>query len=331
MRVRRRAGREVGADDPERPELVQGGAVRIRRVVLLVALLLLLAGCFAPESFGVGRPQKPTVKIGSTNFSEQQLLAELYGVALEGAGYRVERQLGLGSRETVEPALESGRMDLYAEYLATLLAFVTGDPGRGSADPSATYQTLQTVLEPRGIAALSYAPAANTNGLVVTRPTAQRYGLAKISDLVPIAERLVLGGPPECPVRPFCLPGLRQTYGITFRAFRIYDAGGPQTVAALESGQIDVALLFTTDPIIAARSFVLLADDRQLQLADNVVPIVRSDLLRKAPSDFRSTLDAVSARLTTEELTRLNAQVSLEREPPRDVARAWLQANGLAR
>lgn len=322
---------EGDAGESAGPEQVRGGAVRIVRVGLLLALMLVSAGCFAPESFGVGRAQKPTVRIGSTNFAEQQLLAELYGVALEGAGYKVERQLGLGSRETVEPALESGRIDLYAEYLATLLAFVTGDPSRGSADPAVTYQTLQAVLEPRGMAALNYAPAANTNGFVVTRQTAQRYGLEKISDLAPVAERLALGGPPECPVRPFCLPGLRQTYGITFRAFRIYDVGGPQTVAALESGQVDVALLFTTDPIIAARSFVLLADDRQLQLADNVVPVVRTDLLRKAPSDFRSTLDAVSAKLTTDELTRLNAQVSLEREPPRDVARAWLQANGLAR
>lgn len=308
------------------------GAARSRWICLLIAALTIFGtGCGASESFGVGRQQKPTVKVGSTNFSEQQVLAELYAGALESAGYRVERQSALGSRETVEPALESGRIDLYPEYLATLLAFVTGDPTRGSADPATTFLALQTALESRGVAILDYAPAVNTNGLVVTRQTAQRYGLSKISDLTPIADRLVLGGPPECPVRPFCLPGLRQTYGISFRAFRIYDVGGPQTVAALESGQVDVALLFTTDPLIAARSFVLLADDRQLQLADNVAPVVRSDLLRRAPSDFRSTLDAVSARLTTEELTRLNAQVSLERQPSRDAARAWLQANGLAR
>ena len=165
----------------------------------------------------------------------------------------------------------------------------------------------------------------------MTGATAERYGLSKLSDLAPLADQLSLGGPPECPVRPFCLPGLRQTYGLTFRAFRIYDVGGPQTVAALESGQVDVALLFTTDPLISARSFVLLADDRQLQLADNVAPVVRMDLLRKAPPDFRSTLDAVSAKLTTAELTRLNAQVALEGKAARDTARAWLQDNALLR
>ena len=309
-----------------------GGLARVDRVLLVVVLAVLASACFTPESFGgAGRPQKPTVKIGSTNFSEQQILAELYAVALEGAGYRVERQLTLGSRETVEPALENGRIDLYPEYLATMLAFVTGAPSRASPDPAATHRALQLALESHGIAVLDFAPAANTNGFVVTGATAERYGLAKLSDLVPLADQLSLGGPPECPVRPFCLPGLRQTYGLTFRAFRIYDVGGPQTVVALESGQVDVALLFTTDPLISARSFVLLADDRQLQLADNVAPVVRMDLLRKAPPDFRSTLDAVSAKLTTAELTRLNAQVALEGKAARDAARAWLQDNALLR
>ena len=186
--------------------------------------------------------------------------------------------------------LESGRMDLYPEYLATMLAFVTRGADLGSSDAEATYQHLGDALKPLGITPLAYAPARNTNGFVVTAATAERYHLTKLSDLVPVSQSLVLGGPPECPVRPFCLPGLRQTYGINFfKDFRPLDAGGPLTVAALESGQVQVALLFTTNPIIAAGQFVLLEDDRNLQLADNVVPVARTDVLNKAPADFRTT------------------------------------------
>jgi osmoprotectant transport system substrate-binding protein len=295
-------------------------------------LVLLLSACSGPSGvFGTGPASRPTVKLGSTNFGEQVVLAELYGQMLESKGYRVERQLNLGSRETVEPALEGGQIDLYPEYLATLLAFVTRGANRGSADPTETHRQLQEVLRPLGIAALDFAPAVNTNGFVVTRETAQRHRLSKLSDLAPIGSQLVLGGPPECPIRPFCLAGLRQTYGITFRDFRVLDVGGPRTIAGLEQGQVDVALLFTTDPMIASRQFVLLEDDRHLQLADNIVPLVRWDLLNRAPNDLPDHLNSVSRKLTTEELTRLNAQVTLEGIDPRQAARSWLKAQGLTK
>jgi osmoprotectant transport system substrate-binding protein len=306
------------------------GAILAARLCALMLVLLLSACSTAPSGvFGTGRAAKPTIRLGSTNFAEQVLLAELYAQMLEANSYRVERQLNLGSRETVEPALEAGQIDLYPEYLATLLTFVTKGANRGSTNPTETYQQLENVLRPIGIAVLEYAPAVNTNGFVVTRETAQRYQLARLSDLAPVGSRLVLGGPPECPIRPFCLAGLRQTYGITFRDFRVLDVGGPQTVAALEQGQVDVGLLFTTDPLIAARRFVLLEDDRNLQLADNIVPVIRSDLLNRAPDELPELLNSVSRKLTTEELTRLNTQVSLERGDPQQATRAWLRAQGL--
>jgi osmoprotectant transport system substrate-binding protein len=220
---------------------------------------------------------------------------------------------------------------MYLDYLATLLAFVAKDGPAGSADPAATLATLQGVLQPKGITALDYAPAVDTNGLVVTRATADKYRLTKISDLAPVADQLVLGGPPECPQRPFCLPGLRETYGLAFKDFKPLDAGGPLTVAALEGNQIDVAVLFTTDAIIPSKGFVLLADDKRLQLADNVVPLVRSDFLSKAPPDFKTLVGSISAKLTTEELTGLNKQVIVDRKEPRDVAGAWLRAQGLVK
>jgi osmoprotectant transport system substrate-binding protein len=269
--------------------------------------------------------------VGSTNFPEQVILAELYGQALQAAGYPIERRLNLGSREIVAPALESGQIDLYAEYLATMLAFVTRNETRGSTDPAATRASLQEALKPKGITVLDYAPAVDTNGYVVTRATADRYRLAKLSDVAPMGSQLVLGGPPECPQRPFCQPGLQQTYGITFKEFKALDAGGPLTVAALDANQVDVGVLFTTDAAIASRGFVLLADDKHLQLADNVAPVVRDDLLSKVGDDFRTTINNVSAKITTEELTNLNKQVGIDRKEPRDVAGAWLKEKGLVR
>ncbi|MCC7105776.1 MAG: ABC transporter substrate-binding protein [Chloroflexi bacterium] len=297
---------------------------------LLALVLVLASGCLSsPRSAEPSKSQRPTVRIGATNFGEQGLLAELYGQALEANGYRVQRALNLGGREAVEPALESGQIDMYVEYLASALAFVTRGRQLGSPDPNTTHQQLHEAFKPRGITVLDFAPAANSNGIVVTRETADRYNLTAISDLVPIANRLVFGGPPECPLRPFCLPGLRQTYGVQFRDFRPLDAGGPLTSNALASGQVDVALLFTTDPRIASSGWVLLADDRGLQLADNVAPVVRSALLATAPPEFATTLNAVSASLTTAELTQLNAEV-IAGNGPRGAALAWLRERRLA-
>ncbi len=274
---------------------------------------------------------KPTVRVGSTNFTEQLILAEVYAQVLEANGYRVERRLNLGNREIVEPALESGQIDLYAEYMATMLAFVTKAAEKGSTDPKATQTSLQAALKPKGVTVLDYAQAVDTNGFVVTKATADKYHLAKMSDLTAVASQLVLGGPPECPNRPFCLPGLEQTYGLHFKDFKPLDAGGPLTVAALDSGQVDVGLLFTSSAVIGARGFVLLEDDKHLQLADNVAPVVRDELLNAAGPDFRTQVNGVTARLTTQELTDLNKQVEIERKDPKDAASAWLKAKGLVK
>src|SRR5581483_8651102 len=229
---------------------------------------------------------------------------------------------------------ESSQIDLYPEYMATLLAFVTkgaaGAPA-ASGDPAATASSLQSVLQPKGITTLNYAPAVDTNGYVVTKATADKYRATKLSDLAPAASQLVLGGPPECPERPFCQPGLRDTYGLNFKDFKPLDSGGPLTVAALDAGQIDVGVLFTTDAVIAARGFVLLADDKHLQLADNVVPLVRDEWLGRAPADFKTIVNGVSAQLTTEALTGLNKQVGIDRKEPRDAAAAWLKEKGLVK
>jgi osmoprotectant transport system substrate-binding protein len=271
----------------------------------------------------------PAVIVGSFDFSESNTVGELYAQALEAIGFPVQRAPGLGSREVVEPALEQGALDVVPEYLGTALQFLHAGTLTGSqlTDTAAAHRLLVDSFEPRGVTVLTPAPGQNRNGIAVTRKTAQRLGLSRISDLTPVAGDLVFGGPPECPERPFCLVGLRSTYGLAFKEFRALDPSGPQTEAALEGEEVDVALLFTTSP--ATEKFVLLEDDRRLQPAENLVPAVRTDALRRHGERLRQVLDAISADLHTADLVSLNRQVEVDGRPSAEVARLWLAQHGL--
>jgi osmoprotectant transport system substrate-binding protein len=299
-------------------------------VALLAGLALLAAGCGdddADETTGGGEARE-TITIGAFNFSESAILAAIYEGALEAEGFTVTVRPNLGSREVVAPALERGEINLYPGYAATELEFFNKGAGEASPDPQATVQRLRTHLEPKGITALDASPAIDANAFAVTRATAERYNLRKLSDLAPVAGQLVLGGPPECPTRPFCALGLEQTYGIKFREFKQLDAGGPLSKSALERGDVDVALIFSSDGAIPARGFVVLEDDKKLQNADNVVPIITT---RAATDDVRRVLNRVSAALTTEELTQMNKRAELDKEDPSVLAEGWLRENGFTR
>ena len=296
----------------------------IRIAILLLVSALVASACGGATSGGA----KPAITIGSTNFSEQLVLGELYSQILESNGYAVTRKFNLGNREIVFPALQSGQIDMEADYLATLLAFVD-KTATGSTDPKATATALQSALTPKGVTVLDYAPAVDQNGFVVTKATADKYKLAKLSDLAAVGNQLVLGGPAECPNREFCALGLKNKYGITFKEFKALDTGGALTVQALVGGQIDVGLLFTSDATIAVRGFVLLADDKQLQLSDNVAPVVRNDYLTKAGDDFRKVVNSIAPKLTTAELTGMNKLVEVDKKDPKDVAKEWLKKQGL--
>ncbi len=290
------------------------------------------AAVASPSAVSAGGP-KPTVKVGSFNFDESEILQELYAQILETNGYTIERHSRLGNREIVEPALESGQIDLVPEYLATVEAFIAGKsstPSKATSDPAATQTALQALLTSKNLTVLDFAQAVDTNGFVVTKATADKFKLVKMSDLQPVASQLVLGGPPECPQRPFCQLGLQQTYGLQFKDFKPLDAGGPLTVTALTSdpAQIDVGLLFTTDPNITVKNLVLLDDDKHLQLADNVAPLVRNAILTAAP-DAKTLLNSVTAKLTTADLTTMNNDVGNNHKDASAVAKAYLQSKGL--
>ena len=306
--------------------------VRVAIAVLVTALVASACGGGGTGGGGTAGAAKPTVKVGSTNFYEQGILGELYAQILENSGYTVERKFNLGNREIVEPALESGQIDVDAEYLATLLSFVDKN-AKASTDPKQTAKDLQTALSAKKLTVLDAAAATDQNGFVVTKDTASKYSLKKLSDISggSAQGQLILGGPPECPSaqRPFCKPGLEQTYGIKFKDFKPLDAGGPLTVAALDGKQIDIGLLFTSDPTIVAKGFVLLEDDKHLQLSDNIAPVVRDDLLAKDDGTIKRLLNSISAKLTQDELNGMNKLVAVDKKDPKDVAKDWLKKQGL--
>ena len=269
------------------------------------------------------------ITVGSFDFPESVLLAYLYAGALSERGYPVRVLADLGSRELVEPALMAGLIQLVPEYTGSALEFVSLGRAHATASVAATAQNLARWMAARGVITAQPAAAQDANAIVVTSAAAARYRLRTVSDLAGVASKLVFGGPPECPERPDCLPGLRRVYALRFRAFVALDAGGPLTRQALEAGDIGVALLFTTDPAIEARHLVILADNRSLQSAENVIPVLQRATAARYGTRLLAAIDAVSARLSTPVLMALDARVELEGRDPRAVADRWLHDQGL--
>lgn len=288
---------------------------------ILVALALLAAACGSGED--AGTKDGPTITIGSANFSENALVAEIYAQVLESKGYSVERNLNVGARDVYAAALESGELDLVPEYVGTALSFLGGTP---TSDSAATAQALADTWAAAGIAVLEPAEAQDKNGIVVRKDTADALGLTKISDLAAHTD-LVFGGPPECPEREFCMIGLESVYGLSFADFKPLDVGGALTVAALEEDAIQVGLLFTSDGVIAAKGFVLLEDDKGLQPAENLTPVIRQDIVDAYGDDLVNALNGVSAALTTAELSEMNRRIGIDGDDPEQVAADWIADN----
>ena len=293
-----------------------------RVLAALAAVVFTAVACGSTST--PGTTAKGTVTIAGFAFSEGTVLAELYGQALQHAGYTVNFKLNLGNREVVSTAIKSSKIDLYIGYAATDLEFYNKGAGEAGGDGAANVQKLNSHLGSIGLTALTPAAAIDQNAFAVSKDTASKYNLAKLSDLAAVGDQLVLGGPPECPTRPFCQPGLEKTYGIHFKSFKALDAGGPLTFAALANGSIQVGLVFSSDARIAPAKLVVLQDDKQLEQADDVVPIVRQAVLT---DDMKSVLNAVSAKLTTDALVQMNSQVENLHQDADAVTKVWLQQN----
>jgi osmoprotectant transport system substrate-binding protein len=298
------------------------------RPALAVGLLLvavLVTGCDRGHAPPPEDPRRPTVQLASFDFPESELLGQLYGQALGQHGFPVEQVVQLGAREVVAPALEQGKVDMVPEYLGSALNFLNDRDRVATADPALTHARLEQAFAPRGVSVLAFAPAQDRNAFVVSGDLARRNGMEKLSDLAPMAGRLAIGGPPECPQRPLCLRGLQELYKLRFARFEPMPSRAV-TAAALETGEIDVGMIETTDPSLVGADLVQLADDRSLQPADNVVPVVRREILDAYGPPLVRLLNAVSAQLTTAELRRLNLQVA-KGQVASHAAEGWLRSH----
>jgi osmoprotectant transport system substrate-binding protein len=297
---------------------------RSATLAAVLAFALTAVACGSSPSSGGGGTATPkgTITIGGFKFSEGSVLAELYGQALEHDGYSVQFKLNLGSREVVAPAIKSSQIDLYIGYAATDLEYWNMSAGEATGDANATTAKLNGHLQSLNLEALKPSSAVDQNAFAMTKANATKYNATKLSDLTSIGNQLVLGAGPECPTRPFCKPGLEQTYGIHFKDFKALDTDGPLTRAAFANNSIQVGLVFSSDADLNNLGLVVLQDDKHLEAADNVVPIVRTPV---ATAEVTKVLNAVSAGLTTSELVQLNSQVELQHQDADSAAQAFLQ------
>jgi osmoprotectant transport system substrate-binding protein len=304
--------------------------LRVAALAAVAALLAAACGSTEPEGGGGGgggtAAKNVTVKLGSNDFTEQFILGEIYKQGLEKAGYTVQYQQGLGAREVVFPALESGKLDMYVEYAGSALQILAKKAP--DKDANKVLADLTQFLATKGVKPLQQAPMEDKNALSVTKQTAEKYHLTTISDLAKVQDKLVMGGPPECKDRATCYKGLQQAYGLPNLSFKAISQGGLK-YSALANGDIQVALSFTTDGPIAKQGLVVLQDDKGVFPPDHAVPVVRQAFLDSAGAEFEQAVNKLTAAITTEDITKLNAKVDLDKEEPADVAGQWLKEKGL--
>ncbi|GGL36721.1 ABC transporter substrate-binding protein [Phycicoccus endophyticus] len=262
-----------------------------------------------------------SVVVGGANFSESTLLAEIYAGALQADGIDASTKLNIGSREVYLRALQDNSIQVFPEYTGALALYYDADYSGTDADE--VYAHVQEVI-PDDVTVLEKSAAEDNDSINVTQETADKYSLSTISDLADVAGDLTLAAPPEFKERPQGVPGLKKTYGVTFGSFR--PLTGQAIVQALVNGQADAANIFSTDPAIAANDFVTLEDDQKLFGSQNIVPLVRSD----RADEVKDTLDAVSAKLTTDAVADMLKQTDIDKKDPAEVAQQFLSDNGLS-
>lgn len=273
-----------------------------------------------------GVPDGPAVTIGTQDFGESAILAEIYKQALEEEGYEVSTQALGGFRDLEIAAFDNGEINFAPEYAASMLEALNGNAGEATSDADDTVTQLQTYLNEKNLTALEPSDAVDTNSFVVTRATADELGLETLSDLAEKGADLTLGGPADCETNPFCIPGLQDVYGLDLSGnFTQLEPGA--VADALEAEQIDVGVLFSTAGRIDDEGWVLLEDDETMLAADNVVPVVSDEVLDAYGDDFESLVDGLSGALTTEELTELNKRFDIDKEDAADIAADWLSDN----
>ena len=273
-----------------------------------------------------GAESKPTIKVGSKNFTEQYILGEIYSQALAAAGYKVDKQLDLGSELLAYKALKAGKVDAYPEYTGTALTSFfgvkTADVPR---DAQQAYEDAKAGYAEDDITALAPTPFENTYRLGMTKEGAAKAGDPKvISDLKDKAADLSITGFPECKQRQDCLLGVEDTYGMKFGKF----VTSEQKYQVLDSGDADVAFIFTTDGDLASGKYVVLDDDKKFFPPYNVTFNVRNDVLEQLGPEAQEVVEKVQEPLTEKVMQELNARVDVDKQKPDEVAKGYLEAAG---
>jgi len=304
--------------------------MRFPRSLAFGALTALASTLVVPAAIN-GAPagassSKPTIVIGSTNFEEQAIVSNIWADVLKKAGYPVTVQPALGTRAIVVPAIEKGQINLEPDYAASLLGFLHGGKPQAAGDNIATaIPADQHALASYGVTVLPASKALDTNVFAVTKSTANKDHLTTISSLKTHASKFTLGGPPECPTFAGCEPGLEHVYGLHFAGFKSLDEAGPLSVAALKNGEVQVVELFSSDGNVVSNNFVALTDNKHLEGADYIVPVIRKSV---ATSGVASVLNNIDAKLTTQAISKLNLDVTSKQEQPAAVAQAWVSSVG---
>lgn len=309
----------------------EAGLKAVGTLAVAVVLVLVLAACGSSKSGttastssgpGAGRP---AITIGDKNFPEENILGNLYAQALQAKGYKVTLIENVGSSEIIYKALTAGRIDMYPEYTGTLLSAVA-EQTKEPASAAAAYAEAKAFLEKHGYTMLYYTPFYDTDALATLPSYASAHHLTSIADLKALGKSLTLGGPPEFATRFEGLKGLKQLYGVvpTFKPISI-----ELSFKALESGQVDVQNVFSTEGQLLGGKFKVLADPKHLFGFQNVAPIVKQSLLREEGPAFTETLDKVSGLLTNKAMQQMNAAVEIDKQSSATVAKQFLAANGL--
>ena len=307
-------------------------------LALAVAAGLALAGCGGDDAFDEpaagesGGSATTALTVGGATFTEMQIMEQMYGQLLQKAGYTVDYKTA-DNREIYSKSLESGEIDVIPEYAATMTEFLNVQENGPNAatvatnDPATTVTALRPLAEEKGLKVLEPAQAASQNAFAVTKKFATDNGITTLSQLAALKKPLVLAATEECPERPFCEIGLEKTYGLNITKVEPLGFGTPQAKQAVVDGTAQVALVGTTDATLDQLGLVQLEDDKKLQLADNIVPVVNAESAGDAK--VAAALDPLAAKLTTEDLAELNAKVDAERQKAADVAKEYLTSAGL--
>lgn len=296
---------------------------------LLLAVAVAAAGC----SNDAGSGDKGSVSLSGQNFTEMQIMAEMYAQLLENEGYTVSTKL-VDTRDVYIQELQSGDVDVAPEYVGALADFLNitqnGEDAEPvtSPDPTESLEALKPLADKANITLLEPAEASDQNAFAVTEEFAQQNNLTTLSDLGELGQPIVLAAAPDCEGRTDCEAGLTDEYGIDITKVLPLGYGSAQAIDSVQKGESQLVEVATTQSNVAAEGLVILEDDKDIQPAQNLIPAVNSEFLADNP-DVADALNKLAETLTTEDLTALNTQVDLEREDPADVAQQYLEDNDL--